>query len=145
MKKNNSGNALSCVAAGNSSKGSDDMKTVLEIVTEWDSLYWEDGDLPDLQNTNFACGSRGGLLRMMYEVARETCGNFQCWSHISNKLCAGVSMPFNHFCGNLESFLQYHRADVMRIKQKLESLSRDVRIEVMQWYMEEKCGWHAFG
>lgn len=121
----------------------EEMQTVIEIVTEWEALYWEDGDPPDLQHTNFYCGSRGGLLRMMYKVAQETCGDFQCWSHNSGKLFAGNSMPYNHKCDNLKSFMQYHRSDVDKIKRKFESLSRDVRIELMQWYMgREACGMH---
>jgi len=110
-----------------------EMQTVIDIVTEWDSLYWNDGELPHMNETNFACGSHGGLVRMMYQVVRETCGDFQCWSHSSNKFYSGGEMPYNHKCDNLRRFLEVHRVDVRRIKEKLKSLSRTVLVELMQW------------
>jgi len=119
---------------------SKDMKLVQDIVTEWESLYWDAGDQPDLERTKFSCGSRGGLLKMMYQVANSTCGcTVQCWSHNSDQLYAGESMPYNHKCDNLASFLQSHQADVMMIKVMFNSLSRDVRIELMQWFMGREC------
>lgn len=48
-------------------------------------------------------------------------------------------MPYNHKCDNLASFLQSHQADVMMIKVMFNSLSRDVRIELMQWFMGREC------
>ena len=120
-----------------------DIKTVLEIVTEWDSLYWDDGDVPDLQRTNFSCGSHGGLMKMVYEVAYDMFGKFQCWNHSNNEYYVGRDIPYNHECDNLASFMQHHRRDVKKIRKKLESLNRDVRIELMQWYIgREACGMH---
>ena len=80
---------------------------------------------------------------MMYQVARESFGSVQCWSHIDEKHYYGKTMPYNHKCDNLASFMQSHQADVTKIKKKFDLLSKDVKIELMQWLIgREVCGMH---
>lgn len=120
-----------------------DMQTVMVICTKWDSLYWDDGCPPDMHDSKYACGSHGGLSRMLYEVVEETCGICRCWSHVKDQYYDGGERPFDHICGNLIEFMRHHKQDVKRIKNNLMSLNKEVRIEMMQWLIgREACGFH---
>ena len=60
---------------------------------------------------------------------------------VTSKLREDDDLPYNHVCDNMRLFMQTHRGVVHRIKHRLESLSRDVRIELMQWLLgREVCG-----
>ena len=58
-------------------RNDEEMQIANDLVTAWDSLYWEDGDFPDMNDTNLSFGSQKGLVRMMYEVFRDICGDFK--------------------------------------------------------------------
>ena len=119
-----------------------DIQTVMEICTEWDNLYWDEGDLPDFSQTNYACGSHGGLVLMMYQVMNDTCGVTRGIQ--GGNIVEWNDMPFNHTCHNMICFMQDHGQDVARIHRKMESLSRDVKIELMQWLIGRECAGMRF-
>uniref|UniRef100_A0A7R9W766 Uncharacterized protein n=1 Tax=Pseudictyota dubia TaxID=2749911 RepID=A0A7R9W766_9STRA len=110
------------------------MRTISEICTEWDWLYWEP-DRPRISGTRFAFGSHGAPLQMLYEVVGETCGDFQCCDKLGDKFCSGDDLPFIHHCRNEAAFLEKHDHDVRRLKQKFKHLRKDIRIVLMQWFL----------
>jgi hypothetical protein len=44
--------------------------------------------------------------------------------------------PFGYFCDeNLLAFLEEHADNVQRLKNKFRSLRKDIRMELMQWFL----------
>ena len=115
-----------------------EMQIVIDIVTEWDNLYWEPNTIPHLHRTRFACGSRGALLQMLYEVVRETVGDFWCYSEATGWR-SDENLPFVHRCENETAFSDVHAADVRRLKPKFIFLREDIRVELMQWFLGRDC------
>jgi hypothetical protein len=125
-------------------KNEREMNTIVEICTEWDDLYWEKEDDPDLLKTNYACGSRGGLAKMICEVIRITYGEFHTCSYKQatqylegaiEKSEVKTERPFNHECGNLWEFLEEHADDVRKIQFKFLSLRKRIRVALAQWFL----------
>jgi len=119
-----------------------EMRTIVTIVTEWDDLYWDPGSLPHLHYTRFACGSHSALLKMLYEVVRETSGDCRCYSEEEGWMSMlDENLPFYHDCDNETYFLEVHEDDVRRLKRKFLSLRENIRIELMQWFIgRDSCG-----
>lgn len=132
-------------------KNDKEINTIVEICTEWDNLYWEPSDLPSLHHTKYACGSHGGLLQMLYQVVRQSCGDFEiCEMRELEKYHDGLisrsdlntERPYDHECNNLVCFLQDNGATISRLKEKFMSLRKDIRIELAQWFLaRDVCGY----
>jgi hypothetical protein len=58
-------------SASGLSTDSQEIDNIAKFCSLWDDLYWDKGDLPDLTEVNFACGSRGALISMAMNVAQE--------------------------------------------------------------------------
>jgi hypothetical protein len=134
-------------------KNQREIKLVEEICTEWDGLYWNEGDLPDIADTRYACGSRGGLLKMLYQVIQEGWGDFHtCSRHDRSAIREdGMSLddvdtkrPYDHDCHNFHAFMEDHASDVLEIKRKFRALRPDVRLELAQWFLSRDVAGYRF-
>ena len=112
-------------------KNEREMNTIVDICTIWDNLYWGPDDPPHIRETRFACGSHGGLVKMLYEIIRETYGDFQvCNYKESQKYHDGEirkrdvdnELPYDHECANFAGFLERHEDDVRSLKHKFKSI-----------------------
>ena len=134
-------------------KNDRELKLVMDICSLWDGLYWNEGDGPILDETNFGCGSHGGLLQMLYEVIQEGWGDFQiCAQSQLQKYDRGdieisdidAERPYNHECPNYYQFQEVHQSDVQDIKRKFNFLRKDLRLELAQWFLSRDVAGYTF-
>jgi hypothetical protein len=134
-------------------KNQNEMGLVEEICTRWDDLYWNKDDLPDIKDTNYACGSHGGLIKMLYEVIQEGWGDFHTcrYCDVSQNREDGIRFedvdterPYDHECANFHAFCKDHAVDVLEIKHKFLSLKKDLRLELAQWFLSRDVTGYCF-
>jgi len=121
-----------------------ELETIGEICYDWDRLYWDPDMPPHIYHTRFACGSHGGLLHMLYEVVRETRGDFETCSqkeaakYLNGEIDASEvdnEVPYDHVCPNVVAFREAHLEDIDHLKDNFMSLRKDIRIELAQWFL----------
>jgi hypothetical protein len=124
----------------------DELDAIADICNSWDNLYWNRNDPPDLQETKYACGSHGGLIRMLFQVARQndvgaakSCHREELDEfkngHIE-KQDIDTECPYDHGCPNQEAFMREHQDDVARLKRKLTNLPcRAIKVELLRWFL----------
>lgn len=119
----------------------EEMQTILDICAKWHQLYWNHNTPPDLLNTNYSCGSRCTLMRMVYEIIREEFGYVGIVNRKTKEEVTEDDFPWSKECAIAPYFLREHQKDVQYIKRRLRNLQVVVKIEFCQWLLgRDNCG-----
>ena len=120
-------------------------KVITDICTKWDALTWNPGQDPHPKKTRYNCGSGGAMMLMMYEIMQETSGDFYvCSSHDVNDYhdgkrgepedqkgegCCGLT------CDKYQTFMENHTDDLKQLQRQFMSLRKELRIELVHWFL----------
>lgn len=136
-------------AASGLSTKTQELDDIADFCSCCDDLYWNKGDRPDLNATKFACGSRAALVAMVVDAAQELYGCTLCIYQIKDvdafKLGTMAESDMDQYplgsCGNMDTFLDVHSADVTSLKDKLRRFRKPFRLEVIRWFISRDiCG-----
>jgi len=121
-----------------------------------DELYWNKGDPPKISGTKFACGSRCAVDIVMFEEAKQIYGSglMICRFRDIEAVAEGTKSKsdLNHYgngvqkCENVAFFLEEHRGDIDRLKDRLRRFPRALRTEMILWSIgRDQCGYALCG
>ena len=124
----------------------DMIREICSFCSRADALYWNPGDAPMLNKTRYSCGSRAAMTAMLMGEAKRMYGDdieIYSLNDITNR-DELEALPYGNCC-NMDAFLEEHRTDLHHLQVKLRRFSKDVRTELILWFISrDHCGYHLF-
>ena len=124
---------------------------IIKICTKWDTITWDPGSLPSSNTIRHGCGTRAGLItQVLFYVVLETYGKYQLCDKVDvNKYWKGEAdkpkarKKEDFYCGRdcpqslafVDAHFNGENSDVVVLQNLLLSLRKDIRIELVQWFL----------
>lgn len=134
------------------STSTNELDKMAEFCNLFDSIYWDPGVEPKLSEKRYGCTGKLILSNMLFQVAEDLLGYPVKAVYMGNPradkpdVFPNQACPCNCCLRHLADFREDHDDDVRHLTKILQSFSRDVQIEMIQWFFgRDYCGYRFVG